>query len=75
MRDILAKLTVGLTTIGLVVAAIPTPTLAVDPIAAAGSPPPGQTYAPPDATWLASKQAHLVLRGAHDVVSVQSCRP
>ncbi len=40
MRDILAKLTVGLTTIGLVVAAIPAPTSAVDPIAAAGSPPP-----------------------------------
>ena len=39
---------------------------------AAGSPPPGQTYAPPDATWLASKQAHLVLRGAHDIDSVRA---
>jgi hypothetical protein len=72
MRDVLAKLAVGLTTVGLIIASTATPTLGTDPIAAAGSPPPGQTYVPPDAAWLASKQAHLVLRGADDVVSVQA---
>ena len=43
MRDIVARLTVGLTTVGLIIASMPTSTLAADPIAAAGSPPPGQT--------------------------------